>query len=186
MSVQIAKHCFTVAEYERMSEVGIFTEDDRVELISGEIVEMSPIGKRHVACVNRLTKLLVQAVGSSAIISVQNPIRLDDYSEPQPDVAVLKPRDDFYEQALPTPRDVLLIIEVCDATLEYDRQIKLPLYARAGIPEVWLVNHTDEQIETYARPVGAEHQLTGRIQRGAAAQADTVAELRISAADVLG
>jgi Uma2 family endonuclease len=186
MSVEIARRCFTVAQYERMGEVGILTEADRVELIEGEIVEMSPIGKRHAACVNRLTKLLVQAVGSSGIVSVQNPVRLDDYSEPQPDVAVLKPRADFYEQALPTPADVLLIIEVCDTTLEYDRQIKLPLYARAGIPEVWLVNLTDEQIETYARPLGAAYQLAERSQRGAEAQADTIAGLHLSAADVLG
>src|SRR5919206_2831256 len=103
MSVQIAKHWFTVAEYERMGEAGIFSADDRVELIEGEIVEMSPIGKRHAACVNRLNKLLGQAVGASTIVSVQNPIRLDDYSEPQPDVALLKPRADFYEQSLPTP-----------------------------------------------------------------------------------
>lgn len=186
MSVQIAKHWFTVAEYERMGAAGIFSEDDRVELIEGEIVEMSPIGKRHAACVGRLTQTLILLLQSKAIIWVQNPIRLNDYSEPQPDVAILKPRADFYEQSLPTPADVLLVIEVSDTTLEFDRQIKLPLYARAGIPEVWLVNLIDEQIETYARPAGDAYQTTGHFERGADVQADSIADLHISATGVLG
>jgi Uma2 family endonuclease len=186
MSLQIARRYFTVAEYERMGEVGIFSPDDRVELIEGEIVEISPIGKRHAACVNRLNRLLSQAVGASTIVSVQNPIRLADYSEPQPDVALLKPRADFYEQSLPAPADVLLIIGVCDTTLEYDRQIKLPLYARVGIPEVWLVNLADEQIETYAQPAGDTYQTNVRIQRGADVQATNIADLRIETAAVLG
>src|SRR2546423_6539954 len=186
MSVQIAKHWFTVAEYERMGEAGIFAADDRVELIEGEIVEMSPIGKRHAACVDMLAELLRDQLQHSVTIRVQNPIQLDDYSEPQPDIAILKRREDFYRQALPQPADVLLIIEVCDTTLEYDRQIKLPLYARAGIPEVWLVNLTDEQIETYAQPAGDAYQTTGRASRGEDVQAADIADLRISAAAVLG
>jgi len=186
MSVQIAKRWFTVGEYERMGAAGIFPAGDRVELIEGEIVEMSPIGKRHAACVNRLNTLLVRAVGSSGIVSVQNPIQLNDFSEPQPDVAILKPRADFYEQALPTAADVLLLIEVSDTTLEYDRQIKLPLYARAGIPEVWLVNLVDEQIETYAGPAGDTYQATACTRRAEDVPAHTVADLRINASAVLG
>jgi Uma2 family endonuclease len=186
MSVQIKSYHFTVAEYERMGEAGILSEDHRTELIEGEIIEMSPVGKRHVACVNRLTKLLVQAFGASGIVSVQNPIQLDDYSEPQPDVAVLKPREDFYEQSLPTPADVLLLIEVADTTLEYDRQIKLPLYARAGVPEVWIVNLGDEQIETYAVPTGDAYQTTGHTRRDAGIQSQTISDLRVSSNDVLG
>ncbi|HEX8069660.1 MAG TPA: Uma2 family endonuclease [Pyrinomonadaceae bacterium] len=183
-SVRIAKYYFTVAQYERMAEVGVLSPDCRVELIEGEIVKMSPIGKRHAACVNRLNRLLGQALGTAAIVSVQNPIRLDDYSEPQPDVALLKPRADFYEQALPAPADVLLVIEVCDTTLEYDRQIKLPLYARAGLPEVWLVNLADEQIETYAHPAADAYQTNARHQRGADVQAHTIAGLHPAAADI--
>lgn len=186
MSVQIAKHWFTVAEYERMGAAGIFAVGDRVELIEGEIIEMSPIGKRHAACVNRLTTLLVRAIDPAGIISVQNPIRLHDFSEPQPDIAILKPREDFYAQALPVPADVRLVIEVCDTTLEYDRQIKLPLYARAGIAEVWLVNPMDEQIETFAQPIGDTYQTIAQVQRGADVQAHSIADLRISAAAVLG
>src|ERR671938_544657 len=140
MSVQVAKRCFSVDEYYRMGEAGILTEDDRVELIEGEIIEMSPIGSRHAACVNRLNTLLGRHLRQTAIVSVQNPIRLDAYSEPEPDVALLRPRADYYESGHPTPADALLIVEVADTSADYDRIIKLPLYAKAGIPEAWLVD----------------------------------------------
>src|SRR5437868_12357745 len=140
MSVQIARRHFNVAEYYKMAAAGVFSEDDRVELIEGEIVEMNPIGSRHAACVGRLTKLLERLTGDRAIVWVQNPVQVSDYSEPLPDVALLNPRDDFYSQATPQATDVLLIIEVAESSLEYDRSIKLPLYARSGIVEVWLVN----------------------------------------------
>src|SRR5687767_15230062 len=114
-SVEVTRHSFTVAEYRRMGEAGIFSEDDRVELIGGEVVEMSPIGKRHAACVGRLTQLITLRLRLSAFVWAQNPVQLDDYSEPQPDLAILKPRADFYGQSLPTPADVLLVIEVSDS-----------------------------------------------------------------------
>src|SRR5215211_5706994 len=117
MSVQIAKRCFTVAQYNRMGEAGILTEDDRVELIEGEIIEMSPIGRRHAACVGRLTNLFSKLLAERAIVWIQNPIVLNDYAEPQPDVALLVRREDFYERSLPAPDDVLLIVEVSDTTL---------------------------------------------------------------------
>ncbi|HEY7911893.1 MAG TPA: Uma2 family endonuclease, partial [Blastocatellia bacterium] len=118
MSVQVEKWVFTVDEYHRMSEAGILTEADRVELIEGEIIKMSPIGKQHAACVKRLNAILSRKVGDAAIISVQDPIRLDDYSEPEPDVALLRPRDDFYSGELPGAEDVFLIIEVADTSVE--------------------------------------------------------------------
>ncbi|HEX8177903.1 MAG TPA: Uma2 family endonuclease [Pyrinomonadaceae bacterium] len=186
MSVQIAKRWFTVAEYERMGTAGIFPEGDRVELVEGEIIAMSPVGKRHAACVDALAELLREQLQRRVIIRVQNPIQLDDYSEPQPDIVSLKRREDFYRHAHPQPADVRLVIEVCDTTLEYDRQIKLPLYARAGIPEVWLVNLVDEQLETYAAPADETYQTTGRVGRGADVQAHAVADLRINTSTVLG
>lgn len=186
MSLRIAKHYFTVAEYNRMGETGILSEDDRVELIEGEIVEMSPIGKRHAACVNRLNNLLARKVAQTGIVSVQNPIQLDDYSEPQPDVALLRPRADFYEQALPTPADVLLVIEVADTTLELDRQIKVPLYARSGIPEVWLVNLPEEVIEVYAQPEHGEYRTKLRAGRGAEVRAHTIPDFVAGIDEVLG
>lgn len=121
MSLQIAKHYFTVGDYERMGEVGILPADKRYELIEGEIIEMSPIGRRHAACVNHLSRTLNRQVDDTIIVSTQNPIVLDDGTEPQPDVCLLKFRPDFYRSAHPTPADVLIVIEVADTTLDYDR-----------------------------------------------------------------
>jgi Uma2 family endonuclease len=140
MSVQVARRYFNVNEFYRMAAAGVLSEDDRVELIEGEILEMSSIGSRHAACVGRLTELFGQQVGGKAIIRAQSPIRLDDYSEPLPDITLLKRRADFYAENHPTQADVLLIVEVADTSVDYDRNIKLPIYAQANIPEVWLVN----------------------------------------------
>src|ERR1043165_4040767 len=154
MSLQIARHFFTVAEFERMGEAGIFARDARLELLEGEIVEMSPIGSSHAGCVKFLGRFLHTSVSDRALVSTQNPIKLDDYSEPQPDVALLRLRDDFYRHAHPKLVDVLLVIEVADTTVDYDRLVKVPLYAKAGIREVWLVNLPEEKIELYAEPSG--------------------------------
>jgi Uma2 family endonuclease len=143
---------FTVDDYARMRETGILTEDDRVELLDGEIYIMSPIGPLHVAIVNKLNKILGVRVGDRGIISIQNPIRLDKLGEPQPDIAILHPRDDFYTQALATPDDILLVIEVADTTLEYDREQKLPRYAQAHISEVWIVDVAAQTIEQHTQP----------------------------------
>ncbi len=167
MAVQIARRLFTVTEYYRMAQAGIFSEDDRVELLEGEILEMSPISSRHASCVKRLNDLLVRKLSGRFVISVQDPIRLSDYSEPQPDIAVLKFRADFYSAEHPKPEDVLLLIEVCETSAELDRHVKLPLYAKAGIPEVWLVDLAHNQIEVYRAPSAqgyGESQTLGRGQ----------------------
>jgi Uma2 family endonuclease len=166
MSVQYEKRYFSVIEYYRMAEAGVLSPDDRVELIEGEIVKMSPIGSRHAACVRRLDAFLNHQAGDLAQVSVQSPVRLNDFSEPEPDIALLKPRDDFYADSHPTPADVLLIIEVADTSVEYDRSIKLPLYARAGIPQVLIVNMPSKMIESYAEPVNGAYQKVMRAQRG--------------------
>jgi len=160
----LAHRRFTVDEYYRMAETGILAPDDRVELLDGEIVEMSPIGPRHAATVTRLEHLFHRLVGDHAIVRGQNPVRLDGYSEPEPDIALLMPRPDFYAADHPTPRDVLLIVEVADTSLRYDRHTKLPGYARAGIPEVWLVDLTADRVERYREPSGdtyADQQILG-------------------------
>jgi len=126
MAAPLVRHRFTVEEYHRMGQAGILSEDDRVELIEGEIVEMAPVGSRHAACVKRLNALLSRRAGGRALVSVQDPIRLGEHSEPQPDLALLKPREDFYAAAHPGPEDVLLVIEVAETSLEYDREVKLP------------------------------------------------------------
>jgi Uma2 family endonuclease len=143
---------FTVHEFFQMADAGIFSMDDRVELLAGEIVQMSPIGSRHAACVNRLHRTFHGLLGSSAIVSVQNPVRLDDYSEPQPDIAVIRFREDFYRDAHPGPADVLLIVEVADTSADVDRGVNVPLYARAGIPEVWVVDLSGRHVEVYQDP----------------------------------
>lgn len=161
---ELTRWRFTVHDYHRMGEAGILHEDDRVELIEGELVEMTAIGTRHFSCVNRLTRMLVMNVGDEAIVSVQNPVRLNEYNEPQPDVTVIRPRD--YRESLPMPEDVLLLIEVSDTTLAYDRGVKLPLYARAGIREVWIVDLAGEAIERYTDPLEESYRGADRLRRG--------------------
>ena len=139
-------------EYHRMAQAKILGEDDRVELIEGEIINMTPIGSKHASTVNRINHLFSRHLGGRAIISVQNPIRLGEHSEPQPDISLLKPKDDFYASSHPGPEDVLLLVEVSETSAEYDREIKLPLYARFGIGEVWLVDLEGKVIEVYRDP----------------------------------
>lgn len=178
---------FSVEEYYRMAEAGIFTEDDRVELIEGEIVEMTPIGGRHAACVNRLNALLVREAGDAAIVSVQNPVRLSERIEPQPDLTLLRPRDDFYAEGHPTPKDVLLVMEVSDTTLSYDREVKIPLYARSGIPEVWVVDLiSGAEILAYSRPVGGAYEAVSRAAHGEPIASRTIPGLTLSVDDILG
>ena len=186
MSLPLAKYHFTTAEFERMGKVGIFAKDARLELIEGEIIEMSPIGSRHAACVKFLSRFLNRTLGDEALVSTQDPIRINDFSEPQPEVALLRLRDDFYKDAHPTPADVLLVVEVADTTVEYDRQIKAPLYAKAGIAEYWLVNLPDEQIEIYARPENGAYQLVTHARRPDAAESHSLASLSVSVAEVIG
>jgi Uma2 family endonuclease len=150
--VRIPRRRFTTDEYHRMGEAGVFAEDDRVELLDGEIVQMSPIGIPHSSSVDRLNALFSRRLGRQAIIRVQGPIILDRWSEPQPDLSVLAPRADFYGHAQPRPRDVLLAVEVMDSSRGYDRTLKLPLYARAELREVWLVDLKAEVIERYRSP----------------------------------
>src|SRR6185369_598613 len=166
MSVQLQRWVFTVDEYDRMTDAGILSEDDRVELIEGELIKMSPIGKVHASSVDRLSEIFHRRAVQYAIVRSQNPIRLDNYSEPQPDIILLKRRDDFYRGEVPTPEDVLLIIEVSDSSVEYDRNVKVPLYARAGIPEVWLQDLSRDRIESYSDPVKGVYQKSRIIERG--------------------
>ncbi len=140
MAVHAARRQWNIADYERMLEAGILGEDDRVELLCGEIVEMISIGSRHAACVKHLVFHLIEQLGSAAIVGAQDPVHLSSYSEPQPDISVCHPDPDFYAVRHPTPGDIILLIEVTDTSLLFDREEKLPLYAHAGIPEVWLVD----------------------------------------------
>ena len=186
MSVQLLRRKFTVTQYHQMVEAGILTEDDRVELIKGEIIEMTPIGRRHAACVARLAQLLSIRLGQRAIIWPQNPIELDDTSEPQPDVTLLQARPDFYESGHPQPQDILLLIEVADTTVESDRQIKIPLYAENGIIEVWLVDINQQCIEVYREPSPNGYQNIQRFVRGESLSILAFPEIIFTVDEVLG
>jgi Uma2 family endonuclease len=151
------RHRITVEEYHRMAEVGLLAPDARVELIEGAIVDMPPIGSRHASVVSRLDKLLLYAVGERAITRCQLPIRLSELSEPQPDLALVAPLEDYYEHRLPTAADTLLIVEVSDTTLRYDRHTKLPLYARHGVPECWLFDTEVRQLHVFRNPAAGAY-----------------------------
>ena len=166
MSVVIDRHTFTAGEYHQMAESGILTEDDRVELINGEIISMSPINSPHAGHVKRINALFTHLLGERAIVSVQDPLAINDFSEPEPDVMLLKPQDNFYADAHPQPDDVYLLIEVADSSIRIDREIKLPLYAKAQVAEVWIVNLVDWQIEVYRSPSAGIYQKIMVAKRG--------------------
>jgi Uma2 family endonuclease len=166
MRTEVTKKLFTVAEYYQMAEAGIIGPEDRVELIDGEIIQMSPIGDRHAGYVNRLIRLFVGAFGRRAVVSVQNPVQLNNYTEPQPDVVVLKPRSDDYAGKKVRAEDALLIVEVSDKTLRYDRSIKLPRYTTAGIPEVWIVNIGAGELFVYRGPSGKTYGEAQTLRAG--------------------
>ena len=182
----VARRALTVAEYHRMCEVGILTERDRVELIEGELIAMSPIGSEHAGTVNALNRLLVQAVGERGVVAVQNPVRLDDLSEPQPDFAVLKPRADDYRRATPRSGDVLLIVEVADTSLAYDRDVKRSLYARYGVPEFWIVNLAGNEVEVCRAPTGDQYASVSHVGRDGVLEPELLSGVAIAVAAILG
>jgi Uma2 family endonuclease len=175
---------FTVEEYHRMGEAGVLGENERLELIEGEIVEMAPIGDRHVESVMQLTRLLAPLLGEQVLIGIQNPLRLGESGEPQPDLVVLKDRGG--RKGVPGPEDVLLLIEVSDTTVAYDREVKLPLYARAGIAESWLVDLPGEAIERHNDPSGNGYRRTERVGRGRSLASEVLPNLVLPADTVLG
>jgi Uma2 family endonuclease len=149
-----------------MGETGIFAADDRVELIEGEIIQMSPIGTAHAGCVNALGDLLKRRLGRSVIVSTQNPVTLSRHSEPLPDIAVLRSREDFYRRRHPEPGDIFLSVEVADTTPASERGVKIPAYARAGVTEVWLIDLPQETVEAYREPAMRRYRHVERFARG--------------------
>ena len=174
----VQRYRFTVADFARMGEAGIFTEDDRVELIAGEILEMAPIGALHAGLVSRLTELVVTRLAGRAHVSVRNPVRLDRHTEPQPDLVVARRRKDFYTDRHPEAGDILLVIEVSDSSLRYDRMEKTPRYGRAGIPETWLVDVDAAAVTIHTDP-GPDGYATRRVRR----RGDEVAAASVAGLD---
>ena len=146
------RYRFTVTEYYAMGDAGIFTEDDPVELLDGDIIVLPPVQPWHAASVDQFNHLMLPPLQGRAIVRVQGPTHLNDISEPQPDVLLLRWRDDFYREGHPGPTHILLLIEISDTSVDYDRNTKLSAYARAGIPEVWIVSRQDRRIESYSEP----------------------------------
>jgi Uma2 family endonuclease len=174
---------FTVAEYQRMGEVGIFTEDDRVELIAGEILQMSPIGVRHARCVARLTRILSRQAGPDMLVGVQNPIYPGGENAPEPDLSILRDRDP--DDLWPTLTDIFLVMEVSDSTLAYDRGTKLPLYATAGIAEAWIVDLAAATVERHTEPRDGFYHLVASARPGESLASTVLPALTILVADIL-
>lgn len=186
MAMPLAAHRFTVDEYHRMGQAGVFHEDDRVELIDGQVVEMSPIGPRHAACVDRLNRRLSERVGDRAIVRVQNPIVLGRHAAPQPDVALLRPPFERYAEAHPEAPDILLVVEVADTSADYDRSVKIPLYARAGIAEAWLVNLPAAVVEVFQEPRDGRFADIRTARRGDTLTPVRLAGVTLRVDDILG
>lgn len=179
------KRKLTVDEYHRMSELGIFGFEERVELLDGELYAMGDIGEEHGSGTLSLNYLLNRRVGERAYVNVQNPILLSDYSEPEPDITLLRPRSDFYWRAKPRPEDVLLVIEVADSSLSHDRNMKLPRYASSGIPEVWIVNLIDRCVEVYRGPAGDRYTETSIHVAGDVLHPSALPDVTIAVSEII-
>ena len=186
MSVQMQRRLFTVQEYHLMGEAGILGEDDRVELIEGEIVQMAAIGTHHATCVRRLIRQFRQLPEESAILDIQNPIQLTERTEPQPDLVLLQPRADYYETAHPMPSEVLLLVEVSDSTVDFDRDVKVPNYARCGIQEVWLWDLEVNCLEVYRFPTADGYTSMQKFERGEMVSPLAFPEFEVSVDAILG
>ena len=178
------RHRLTVRDYYRMAEVGILRPDARVELIEGEIIDMAPIGSRHAGIVDQISHILQRVAGELVSVRVQNPVWLDEHSEPEPDIALLRPRADFYKSGHPQAADVLLIIEVGETSLRYDREIKVPLYARHGVPEVWVVAVDARSLTRYRDPRAGAYSRIDRPDTREPLPVDAVEGLRVDFAAV--
>jgi len=179
-------YLFTVADWQKMGEMDLFSPETRVELIEGEIIEMGPIGSSHAGHVNRLNYLFNRQVTDSEIVSVQNPLVIKNHSEPQPDLMVLRHEPNFYSEKHPTPEDVLLLIEVSDSTLSYDRNVKKPLYARHGIIEYWVVNLKEDCLEVYLNPQAQDYTLIDIMRSDSVITPSQLPHISVAVSDILG
>ncbi len=179
------KHLTDVVEWQKMGEAGIFPAESHLELINGEIIEMAPIGSNHAGHLNRLNQVLNQAILSQAIISIQNPLQLNDLSEPEPDLMLLRSNADFYRTRHPNANDVLLLIEVADSSLSYDQNQKLRLYALHQIPEYWILNLADKSIEVYRQPKTGLYEEKTTLQSGDKITLSQLQNISIKIADIL-
>ena len=176
----------TVEMYHVMAENGAFEPDDRVELIGGELFDMSPIGNLHARCVKFLAKYLIRSLGDRFVVGVQDPIVLGDDSEPQPDLSILQYRVDFYKDATPADKNVVIVIEVAESSVDFDRTVKFGRYAAAGIPEAWLIDLVAERVEIHSQPTTNGYGLVKMCHRGDNAASQTIPSIDLSVDDILG
>ena len=176
---------FTVAEYYRMGDVGILKPDERVELIEGELIVMPPIGPGHAWDIALSIPLFSRLAGDRFILQIQNPVQLDDGSEPQPDIMLVRPRAEGYGASHPTPADVLLVIEVADSSLEYDRQVKAHLYGRSGVPETWVKNLPEDCIERFTEPGPDGYAQHTVHRRGETLTPASLPDMKLAVSDLL-
>ena len=187
MSELLTRHRFTVEEYHRMGEAGILPEDNRLELINGDIVVREPIGAYHAGTVARLNRLWTSRLGDRAIVNIQNPVQFPmEDSELQPDVMLLRPREDFYTTGHPQAADVLLLIEVADSTLRLDRRVKIPLYARVGVREVWLVDLTTARLEVHREPLADRYGDVQVLARGERVAPEAFPDVSLDVTELIG
>lgn len=184
MAMESTRRLFTVSDYYRMGEAGVFAPDERVELLEGEILRMNPIGSRHANCVDRLTYLFVTRLGDRVLVRIQNPVRLSELSEVQADVALVQRQRDAGEH--PGPTEVFLLIEVADTSVGFDRRVKLPLYARAGIAEVWIVDLPAGAVEVYREPQVTGYAKSSRLAGGDSVGPAEFPDVRFPVREVLG
>ena len=182
----VRRYSFTIDEFAKMGEIGIFTEDDRVELIDGQVRELPRITPLHAAIVNRLMATLIELLNRSAIVRVQNPVQLDLHNETLPDIAIIKDRGDFYTIAHPGPGDTLLVIEVADTSLAYDLYEKAPLYAKSMIPELWVVDLEANVVRVFTQPEQSGYANERVVARGATVMSASVEGLRVEVNDIFG
>ena len=182
----LTRRTISVADYHRMAETGILTRNDRVELIEGQIIEMAPIGSEHAGTVNRLSTMLFAKLGTRAVVSVQNPVRLSAIAEPQPDFAILRPRSDFYAAGHPSPDDIYLLIEVADSSLIYDRDVKAALYAQHRIPEFWLLDLRTRSVTVHRNPTGDSYTSLTTAAVGDPLTIQALPGITFETADLLG
>ncbi len=184
MPVRPKRLRFSVDDYHKMIDWGLLRNVERAEIIDGELIESMPTGRAHAGCVKSLAELLRDVLGKSVTHSVQDPVWLDEYNQPIPDIAILNRRDDFYRRKAPTAEDVLVLIEVCDSSLDYDRNRKIPLYAEANIPEVWLVNLQTSSIEMHSQPRGYSYSIVKVFRRDEIITSEKIPVLSFTAGDI--
>jgi Uma2 family endonuclease len=185
-AVEIKRRRFTVDEYDEMTRIGLFRKNKHIELIEGDLIEMAAMYAPHISTVMRISEVFIERFAKKVNVSIQCPLRLDQHTEPEPDIAVLKRRDDFYIDEKPAAKDALLIVEVADSSLLYDRRIKLPLYGKHGVPEVWIINLRDKVIEASRQPFEKGYRQTTLYQQGDLISAEAFGDIAFSISEMLG